>query len=87
VNPAAWDPEFLDWDYIGAKWFWAEAGKRVGNGGFSLRSYKLLEQPMDSAKRERLLGAYNEFLAAVTQGADNVEALGDKLSDVYGECK
>jgi hypothetical protein len=47
VNPAAWDPAFLDCDYIGAKWFWAEAGKRVGNGGFSLRSRKLLEAVQD----------------------------------------
>ena len=47
VNPAAWDPAFLDCDYIGAKWFWAEAGKRVGNGGFSLRSHRLLEALQD----------------------------------------
>ena len=42
VNPEAWDPAFLDCDYIGAKWYWHEAGARVGNGGFSLRSRKLL---------------------------------------------
>ncbi len=47
VNPAAWDPKFLDCDYIGAKWFWAEVGERVGNGGFSLRSCKLLEALQD----------------------------------------
>jgi tetratricopeptide (TPR) repeat protein len=47
VNPAAWEPAFLECDYIGAKWFWAEAGKRVGNGGFSLRSRKLLEALQD----------------------------------------
>ena len=42
VNPAAWDPAFLDCDYIGAKWFWHDDGMRVGNGGFSLRSRRLL---------------------------------------------
>jgi tetratricopeptide (TPR) repeat protein len=47
VNPAAWDPAFLDCDYIGAKWFWAAEGKRVGNGGFSLRSCRLLEALQD----------------------------------------
>ncbi len=47
VNPSAWDPAFVDCDYIGAKWFWAEAGKRVGNGGFSLRSRKLLDALQD----------------------------------------
>jgi tetratricopeptide (TPR) repeat protein len=42
ANPAAWDPAFLDCDYIGAKWFWHDDGMRVGNGGFSLRSRRLL---------------------------------------------
>ena len=42
INPAAWDPAFLECDYIGAKWFWHEDGMRVGNGGFSLRSRRLL---------------------------------------------
>src|SRR5438128_11149231 len=43
VNPLAWRGAYLDCDYIGAKWFWAPEGLRVGNGGFSLRSHKLLE--------------------------------------------
>jgi tetratricopeptide (TPR) repeat protein len=47
VNPAAWDPAFLDCDYIGAAWPWFEAGMRVGNGGFSLRSRRLLEALQD----------------------------------------
>jgi len=47
VNPAAFDPAFLDCDYIGAKWFWFDDGMRVGNGGFSLRSRKLLEALQD----------------------------------------
>jgi len=49
INPAAWRAEFLACDYIGAKWFWHTTPKnalheamRVGNGGFSLRSRKLL---------------------------------------------
>lgn len=51
------------------------------------RCYKLLEQPMEPAKQERLLRAYGEFLTAVKQSADNVENLGDALGDVYLECK
>jgi tetratricopeptide (TPR) repeat protein len=47
TNPAAWDPAFLECDYIGAKWFWYDDGMRVGNGGFSLRSRKLLEALQD----------------------------------------
>ena len=47
VNPAAWREEFLACDYIGAKWFWHSDGMRVGNGGFSLRSRKLLAALQD----------------------------------------
>jgi hypothetical protein len=48
VNPAAWRAEFLECDYIGATWFWHDDGMRVGNGGFSLRSRKLLDALQDS---------------------------------------
>lgn len=37
VEPSSWRDEFLDWDYIGAPW-WYQDGMNVGNGGFSLRS-------------------------------------------------
>ena len=43
INPDAWSDQFLDYDYIGAVWPWHPEGKRVGNGGFSLRSKKLCE--------------------------------------------
>lgn len=48
VNPAAWRDEFLGDDYIGAQWFWHDDAMRVGNGGFSLRSRKLLLALKDS---------------------------------------
>jgi tetratricopeptide (TPR) repeat protein len=47
VNPDAFDAAFLECDYIGATWFWFHDGMRVGNGGFSLRSRKLLEALQD----------------------------------------
>tara|TARA_Y100000114_G_C11644952_1_gene271220 strand:+ start:57 stop:767 length:711 start_codon:yes stop_codon:yes gene_type:complete len=52
INIKAWTSEFLDYDYIGAPWIWAPqerrneicpAGSCVGNGGFSIRSKKLIE--------------------------------------------
>jgi hypothetical protein len=43
LNPASWDPAFLDYDYIGAPWPHFADGMRVGNGGFSLRSRRLAE--------------------------------------------
>ncbi|HJU22820.1 MAG TPA: DUF5672 family protein, partial [Casimicrobiaceae bacterium] len=47
VNAAAFEPAFLDCDYIGAKWYWFDDAMRVGNGGFSLRSRKLLDALQD----------------------------------------
>jgi hypothetical protein len=43
LNPGVWTKEFLNYDYIGAKWSWFADGGTVGNGGFSLRSKKLLD--------------------------------------------
>lgn len=51
LRPRKWRPEFLNYDYIGAPWrpglYHMPDGTniRVGNGGFSLRSRKLLEAP------------------------------------------
>ena len=53
VNPEAWDPAFLGCDYLGAKWYWHDDGMRVGNGGFSLRSRRLLDALAGSAHRAR----------------------------------
>ncbi len=63
INPYSWRPEFLEYDYIGAPWGWYEDSHRVGNGGFSLRSRRLLDalqdegivdlEPEDEAIRRR----------------------------------
>lgn len=53
LNPGIWTDEFLDYDYVGAPWpeqVRVRPGdwlmdldrNRVGNGGFSLRSHKLM---------------------------------------------
>lgn len=47
INPDAWDPAFAEVDYLGARWFWHDDGHDVGNGGFSLRSRRLLEALQD----------------------------------------
>jgi len=47
VNPEAWSDDFLDYDYIGARWGFHQDAHNVGNGGFSLRSRKLLEALQD----------------------------------------
>lgn len=43
LDAARWRPEFLEYDYIGASWPQFDDGHDVGNGGFSLRSRRLME--------------------------------------------
>jgi hypothetical protein len=47
THPAMWEHDFLSWDYVGAPWPQFRDGHDVGNGGFSLRSRKLLEACRD----------------------------------------
>lgn len=47
VDPSAWTDEFLRFDYLGAVWTDQPAGRCVGNGGFSLRSQRLLQAGLD----------------------------------------
>lgn len=80
INPHSWRDEFLDYDYIGAPFAMPKDdfsyrdinGKifRVGNGGFSLRSKKLIEL----ANKQKLEwkpfhGYYNEdgFICAMNR--------------------
>lgn len=47
LKGSAWRPEFLDFDYIGAVWPHFADNHNVGNGGFSLRSRRLLDACRD----------------------------------------
>lgn len=51
LDPAAWAPEFLAFDYIGAPWAHFPPDRAVGNGGFSLRSQRLLNALLDPTLR------------------------------------
>lgn len=48
VHPDAWSEDFLHYDYIGARWGFHQDAHCVGNGGFSLRSRRLLEALQDA---------------------------------------
>jgi hypothetical protein len=56
LDGSAWDARFLDYDYIGAVWPHFRDGFNVGNGGFSLRSRRLLQAcealPFDGSEPE-----------------------------------
>ena len=45
VDPSCWTDEFLAYDYVGAPWGWHGDAHEVGNGGFSLRSRRLIRPP------------------------------------------
>jgi len=54
LDAARWEPAFLDTDYLGAPWQKARDGQEVGNGGFSLRSRRLLQALREPAVAARL---------------------------------
>jgi hypothetical protein len=58
LDAAAWSDTFFDYDYIGASWPFHPDGMNVGNGGFSLRSAKLLQALAEA--RFKLLDGVNE---------------------------
>jgi hypothetical protein len=73
INPEKWDDVFLNYDYIGALFPIPQPSdnisyrdpfgglQRVGNGGFSLRSKKLLELPTKlNLEWKPYFGYYNE---------------------------
>lgn len=47
IDASQWRPAFLEFDYIGASWPQFDDGNDVGNGGFSLRSRRLMEACRD----------------------------------------
>ena len=49
LDAAQWQPAFLQWDYLGAPLRGEPPERAVGNGGFSLRSKKLLQALQDPA--------------------------------------
>ncbi len=80
LNPSAWQEVFLNYDYIGAPILIGEWAKEkhdvndsnigslvVGNGGFSLRSHKLMKLTSDLVARgEVMLGDPEDWLMAYT---------------------
>lgn len=67
INPHLWTDEFLHYDYIGAPWppNWNQSDKRVGNGGFCLRSKKFLEE---SSKLNYISGNEDWQLCCIFDG-------------------
>lgn len=92
LKPDAWNPGFLEYDYVGARWPQFADGRDVGNGGFSLRSRRLLDacrsrsfhisHPEDLAigRRNRAILEQEfgiRFASAAEADAFSAERLGD----------
>jgi hypothetical protein len=73
VNRNAWDKEFLNYDYIGARW----NNGMVGNGGFCLRSRKLYDALLDLDVKSKT----SDYPQEVINNPDNYvfDAYGDKV--------
>ena len=83
VHPELWDDDFLGCDYIGAPW----SDGSVGNGGFSLRSRRLLHALQDpgfievsEAEDVAICGVYRSRLICDFNIAFAEAALGRRFS-------
>ncbi len=80
INPNLWNDSFYEYDYIGSPWplyiGWPIEGKQVGNGGFSLRSKKLLE----FTKTFEEYTTENEDTYIVLTRRDDIENAGLKIA-------
>ncbi len=77
LNADAWDDEFLKYDYVGAPWL----SGRVGNGGFSLRSKKLMEAVSRLVPPSGNLGGVVNEDAVICVGLrDRLESAGFKFA-------
>jgi hypothetical protein len=65
INPHLWSDEFLKYDYIGAPWPGPieQTTERVGNGGFCIRSKKLI----DFCKTIKAEPGHDDWTIGVTQ--------------------
>lgn len=80
INPHLWTDEFLEYDYIGAPWPGGSDGStqgRVGNGGFTIRSKKLLLAIKDFTEMD----INEDWLIGVTK-RDILENMGIKFAPV-----
>jgi hypothetical protein len=95
LNPMSWKQDFLDYDYIGAPWHiipWNiemghfDASMRgkdiVGNGGFSLRSKKLLALSSKLCSGGKIIKTHPEDIVYCSFYRSEFESLGMKFAPV-----
>ena len=77
THPENWDPAFLQYDYIGAPWPQFTDGHDVGNGGFSLRSRRLMEL----CRLPQFLPSHPEDVAICRLNRPLLESAGMRFAD------
>lgn len=77
VDASKWQPNFLNFDYIGARWPQFSDGHDVGNGGFSLRSRRLME----ACKSPEFQSSHPEDVAVARINRDWLEARGMRFAN------
>lgn len=95
LNPDAWDDEYLNYDYIGAPWLVADwsvtnfsfpeklLGKFVvGNGGFSLRSKKMLTLSSKLSQTGKIIKLHPEDTSLCVLYRELLENEGIKFAPV-----
>jgi hypothetical protein len=86
IDPNFWNDDYLNYDYIGAPWPWGAHNRRVGNGGFSVRSRRLAELCADPKLVFNPPGHgdnnYMEDLHICVMYADYLESQGIKYAPV-----
>ena len=96
LTASLWDDNWLQYDYCGSPWpvvenaYLTDDGKRirVGNGGFSLRSRKLLFAPKElGLKLEHRQGFYNEDGNVAVYQVDRLSKYGIKYMPLEEACK
>ena len=78
IDPARWRAEFLDYDYIGASWPQFDDRHKVGNGGFSLRSHRLME----ACRQDRFRAHHPEDVAICRTNRSVLEQQGMRFAPV-----
>ena len=78
IDPARWRAEFLDYDYIGASWPQFDDRHEVGNGGFSLRSRRLME----ACRQDRFQAHHPEDVAICRTNRAVLEQQGMRFAPV-----
>ena len=96
LHSELWTDNWLQYDYCGAPWriipntYLTDVGERirVGNGGFSLRSRKLLFAPKElGLKLEHRQGFYNEDGNVAVYQVDKLSKYGIKYMPLEEACK